>query len=267
MTGGWRGVIGSIFRRDDREMPFLEHLEELRRVVIRGIGVLLAATLAGYFVSGRLLEWIVVRTVGEAIFLTPMEAFNARLKVAFVVGAVVAIPFILWQLWTFVVPGLLRRERKMVAPLVLWSTLLFYAGIVFNYLVVTPMMLKFLVSMGTQHISAQISVSPLLDFVIGMSVATGFLFQLPVVVAILSMVEILRPEFLIRQWRQAVVGTFILTAIVTPGDVFVAQIVLAVPVLILYFSSILVARAVWRGKERKPDTPAGSGDGGTQHAG
>jgi sec-independent protein translocase protein TatC len=267
VTGGWRGIIGSMLGRDDREMPFLEHLEELRRVIIRGIGILLVATFAAYYFSGRLLEWIVVRTVGEAMFLRPMEAFNARLKIAFLLGSVVSIPFILWQIWAFVVPGLMRKERKMIGPLVFWSTLLFYAGIVFSYLVVTPMMLQFLIGMGTEHIRAQIAVSYLLDFVIGMALASGVLFQLPVVVAILSMVEILRPEFLIRQWRHAVVGTFILTAVVTPGDVFVAQIVLAVPVLILYFSSIFVARAIWRGKERSPDTPAGHGDGGTQHAG
>jgi sec-independent protein translocase protein TatC len=121
---GWKG-IGSIFRRDDREMPFMEHLEELRRVVIRGIGVLLLATLGAYYFSGNVLEQIVVRTVGEATFLRPMEAFNARLKIAFLLGMIVSIPFILWQIWTFVVPGLMKRERSMVGPLVFWSTLLF----------------------------------------------------------------------------------------------------------------------------------------------
>jgi sec-independent protein translocase protein TatC len=263
---GWKG-IGSIFRRDDREMPFMEHLEELRRVVIRGIGVLLLATLGAYYFSGNVLEQIVVRTVGEATFLRPMEAFNARLKIAFLLGMIVSIPFILWQIWTFVVPGLMKRERSMVGPLVFWSTLLFYSGVVFSYLVVTPTMLKFLVGMGSDHIRAQIAVSYLLDFVIGMAFASGLLFQLPVVVAILSMVEILRPEFLIRHWRHALVGTFILTAIVTPGDVFIAQVVLAVPVLILYFSSIFVARAIWRGKEKTVVVPAPPGQGGGDHAG
>ncbi len=266
MAQGWRG-IGSIFRRDDREMPFMEHLEELRRVVIRGIGVLLFATLVSYYFSGRILEEIVIRTVGEATFLRPMEAFNARLKVAFMMGMIISIPFILWQIWTFVVPGLLKKERKSVGPLVFWSTLLFYAGVVFSILVVTPSMLGFLVGLGTEHIRAQIAVSYLLDFVTGMALASGVLFQLPVVVAILSMVEILRPEFLMRMWRQAVVGTFILTAGVTPGDVFIAQIVLALPVLILYFSSVFVARAIWRGKERGAAPPAPPGQGGSDHAG
>jgi sec-independent protein translocase protein TatC len=266
VAGGWRG-IGSIFRRDDREMPFMEHLEELRRVIIRGIGVLLLATLASYYFSGWLLEQIVIRTVGEATFLRPMEAFNARLKIAFLLGLIVSIPFILWQVWTFVVPGLMKKEQRMVGPLVFWSTLLFYAGVAFSYLVVTPTMLQFLVGMGSEHLRAQIAVSYLLDFVIGMAFATGLLFQLPVVVAILSMIEILHPEFLVRKWKQAVVGTFILTAIVTPGDVFIAQVVLALPVLILYFSSVFVARAIWRDKEKKAVTPAPPGKGGTDHAG
>jgi sec-independent protein translocase protein TatC len=268
---GWRG-IGSIFKRDDREMPFMAHLEELRRVVIRAIGFLLAATLIAYYFSGRVLDRIVISTIGEATFLRPMEAFNARLKVAFLLGLILAIPFVLWQIWTFVVPGLMHKERKMVGPLVFWSTMLFYAGVVFSYLVVTPTMLAFLVGMGSEHIKAQIAVSYLLDFVIGMAFASGILFQLPVVVAILSMIEILHPDFLIRQWKQAVVGTFILTAIVTPGDVFIAQVVLAVPVLILYFSSIFVARAIWRGKGKEtvrnaitPAAPPAGGDHG--HAG
>jgi sec-independent protein translocase protein TatC len=266
VAGGWRG-ISSIFRRDDREMPFMEHLEELRRVVIRAIGVLLVTTLAAYYFAGRLLEMIVVKTIGEATFLRPMEAFNARLKIAFLLGLMVSIPFILWQIWTFVVPGLLRKERSMVGPLVFWSTLLFYGGVAFSYTVVTPTMLQFLVGLGTEHIRPQIAVSYLMDFVIGMAAASGLLFQLPVVVAILSMIEILRPEFLIRQWRQAVVGTFVLTAIVTPGDVFIAQVVLALPVLFLYFSSIFVSKAIWKGKKTDPPAPVASGEGGDGHAG
>jgi sec-independent protein translocase protein TatC len=195
-----------------------------------------------------------------------MEAFNARLKIAFMVGLLASIPFILWQVWTFVVPGLFHKERKVVAPLVFWSVLLFYAGVVFSYLVVIPSMLKFLMGLGTEHIKAQIAVSYLLDFIVGMAAASGILFQLPVVVAVLAMIGILRPGFLIKWWRHAVIGTFVLTAVVTPGDVFIAQVVLAVPVLILYIASIFVAKAIWRNKESDHDIPL-AGGGGTSRAG
>lgn len=256
-----------MFRRDTREMPFWEHLEELRRVVLRSIGALLLATFVAYFFSGRILDSVVVNSIGEATFLRPMEAFNARLKIAFLLGSMGSAPFVLWQLWGFVVPGLLHKEKRMVAPLVFWSVILFYAGIAFSYLIVTPTMLRLLIGFGTQHIRPQIAVSYLMDFIVGMSVATGILFQLPVAVAILSMIEVLTPEFLIRRWKHAVVATFVLTAIVTPGDVFIAQIVLGLPVLILYFASVLVARAIWRGKrQREKLVPVQGEEGGGGNA-
>ncbi len=139
--------------------------------------------------------------------------------------------------------------------------LLFYAGVVFSYLVVIPSMLSFLMGLGTEHLKAQIAIGYLLDFIVGMAAASGILFQLPVVVALLAMIGILRPGFLIKWWRHAVIGTFILTAVVTPGDVFIAQVVLAVPVLILYFASIFVAKAIWRNKERTQNLPAPGGEG------
>jgi sec-independent protein translocase protein TatC len=241
-------TISGMFRKNEKEMPFWDHLEELRRVVLRAIGALLLATLVAYFFSGKILDRVVVTSIGEATFLRPMEAFNARLKIAFLLGAMASAPIVLWQLWGFVVPGLMHKEKRMVAPLVFWSVILFYGGIAFSYFTVTPTMLRLLIGMGTAHIRPQIAVSYLMDFIVGMSVATGILFQLPVAVAILSMIEIVTPEFLIKQWRHAVVATFILTAIVTPGDVFIAQIVLGFPVLGLYFASVLVSRAIWRGK-------------------
>jgi len=232
-------------------MPFWDHLEELRRVFLRSIGVVLLATLVAYLLSGRLLEMIVVNSIGQATFLSPMEAFNARLKIAFLIGIVASAPVLLWQIWAFVVPGLMHKERKTVGPLVFWSVLLFYGGVAFSYFYVTPTVLHLLVGMGTAHIRPQIAVSYLLDFIVTMSFASGILFELPVVVAILSMIEIVTPSFLLKRWRHAVVVTFVLTAIITPGDVMIAQLVLGVPVLVLYFSSVLVSKAIWRGKKEK----------------
>jgi sec-independent protein translocase protein TatC len=249
---GWRGI----FRREDREMPFWEHLEELRRRVLRAIGVLLLLTLGAYLFSGTILDRLVVGTIGEATFLKPMEVFNTRVKVSFLLGLIVAAPYLLWEIWAFVVPGLMHRERKMVGPLVLWSAVLFYSGIAFAYFVVNPLMLQLLVGFGTEHIRPQIAVSSLLDFMTSMALASGILFQLPLVVAALSMVGVLHPSFLIRRWRHAIVGIFVLTAVITPGD-GPSQIVLAAPVLVLYFASIFVARAIWRGKQQeKGESPA-----------
>lgn len=248
-------------------MPFWEHLEELRRRVLRAIGVLLAMTIGAYLYSGRILDRLVVGTIGEATFLKPMEVFNTRVKISFLIGLVVAAPYLLWEIWAFLVPGLLQRERKMVGPLVLWSALLFYAGIAFAYFIVNPLMLQLLVGFRTEHIRPQIAVSALLDFMTSMALASGILFQLPMVVAALSMVGVLHPSFLIRRWRHAVVGIFILTAVVTPGD-GPSQIVLAAPVLLLYFASILVARAIWRARKLEAaEDPAPRDAGGSARGG
>lgn len=241
---GWRGI----FRREDREMPFWEHLDELRHRLLRAIGVLLVFTIVAYVFSGRVLDWLVVHTIGEATFLKPLEVFNTRVKISFIASLIVAAPYILWEIWAFVVPGLMQRERKIIGPIVAWSAVLFYAGVAFAYFVVSPMMLRMLVDFRTEHIRPQIAVSSLLDFMTGMALASGILFQLPLIVAALSLVGVMHPSFLIRRWRHAVVGIFVLTAVVTPGD-GPSQVVLAAPVLLLYFASILIARAIWRGKK------------------
>jgi len=242
------GGLSGLFRKSDGEMHFVEHLEELRRVVLRAIGGFLIATVASYFISGRVLEELVIRTIGEATFLRPMEAFNSRLKMAFLLGLLVSLPWILWQVWSFIVPGLMKKERKMIAPLVGWSALLFYGGVAFSYFVLTPIMLQLLVGFQTEHVRPLIAVGSLLDFVVTMAVASGLLFQLPLVVAVLSMIGILTPAFLIQRWRHAVVGIFLLTAVVTPGD-GPSQVVLAIPILFLYVASIFVAKAIWRRKD------------------
>jgi sec-independent protein translocase protein TatC len=246
---------GGIFGRHEREMPFWEHLEELRRRLLRAIGAMLVLTIAAYLYSGTILDWLVVRTIGEATFLKPLEVFNTRLKVSFLVALIAGAPYILWEIWGFMVPGLMQREKKIVGPLVFWSALLFYGGVAFAYFVVNPMMLRMLVGFETEHIRPQIAVSSLLDFMTGMALASGILFQLPLVVAALSIVGVLHPSFLIRRWRHAFVGIFVLTAVITPGD-GPSQVILAAPVLVLYFASILIARAIWRG--RKHGGPEGS---------
>jgi sec-independent protein translocase protein TatC len=257
------GLKGLFSRSQTAEMPFWQHLEELRRIVIRAIGGFLLATVACYFFSGRVLEELVIRTIQEASFLRPMEAFNARLKVAFLLGLIVALPFILWQIWSFVVPGLMKKERKIVAPMVLWSTVLFYGGVAFSYFVLTPIMLQLLVGFRTEHVQPLIAVGSLLDFVVTMAIASGVLFQLPLVVAALSTIGILTPTFLIRRWKHAVVGIFILTAVITPGD-GPSQVVLAAPVLLLYFSSIFVAKAIWRGKTERTGAEEAASEGASQ---
>src|SRR5512140_3430573 len=114
-------------------MPFLEHLEELRHVILSSLGALLVCATGGYFVSGRVLEYMVVHTVGQAQFLHPMEAFNVRFKLSLVLGVIVALPFIFFQIWSVIGPGLFLRERRLVLPMVFFSTVLLLGGMAFGY--------------------------------------------------------------------------------------------------------------------------------------
>lgn len=226
-------------------MPFLEHLEELRRVLLTIAAAVVVCAVGAWFVSGHVIDYVVVSHVGQAQFLRPMEAFVARMKVALLFGFMVSLPFVAFQVWNFVVPGLLNHERKIVMPLVFFSTLLFLVGTAFSYLVLTPMMIKLLMGFGTEHIQANITVDYLLDFIIKMAVACGILFQLPLVVAVLTLVRVVTPRFLISKWRHAVVVILIIAAVATPGD-GPSQIILAAPIIVLYFLSIGISVLIVR---------------------
>lgn len=231
-------------------MPFLEHLEELRRALIGAVIAVCVCAGVAYMFSGTIIDYVVVSHVGTAQFTQPMEAFMTRVKVSLLLGLVVALPVVAFQIWSFVVPGLMGHERKLVLPLVAFSTVLFLTGIGFSYFVLTPMMVKMLLGFGTEHLRADITVNALLDFIIKMGLGAGILFQLPLVVALLTLIDVVSPQTLLSKWRHAIVGILILSAVVTPGD-GPSAFVLAIPVAILYFLSILLSLAiVRRGRKR-----------------
>lgn len=238
--------------RDPRDEPMSvwDHLEELRNVILTSLVAVVVAALAVYFFAGHILELIVMETVGKAQFLKPMEGFTVRVKLSLVLGLVIALPFVFFQIWSFVVPGLLHKERKAVFPLALSSTLLFLSGIAFATFLLTPVMVRFLMGFATEHIEANLSISYLLDFFMKMGLACGVLFQLPLVVALLSIFEILTPEFLKQKWRHAAVVILIVSAIITPSDAL-SQLALAAPIGALYAASIVVSTVIWRRKRRE----------------
>ncbi len=250
------------------EMSFFDHLEELRSVIIISLVTLVVLAIGAWFISGWLLDFLVTHTVGQAQFIKPQEAFYTRLKLSLLAAALVGMPFIAYQVWSFVVPGLFRKEKRVVLPLVVWSTLLFLIGVAFSVLVLTPTMLKFLASFGSDVVQADLAVGYLLDFYMRMAIACGILFQLPLVIAVLSFFGIVTPGFLKSKWRHAILLILILSAIVTPADA-ASQLMLGVPIVLLYFISIFVSVAIYksRGKEEEDepdgdDEPDGSRDAG-----
>lgn len=234
------------------EMSFFDHLEELRSVIIISLVTLAVLAIGAWFTSGRLLDFLVTHTVGQAQFIKPQEAFYTRLKLSLLAAVLVGMPFIAYQVWSFVVPGLLGREKRVVLPLVVWSTLLFLTGVGFSVLVLTPTMLKFLASFGSDVVQADLAVGYLLDFYMRMAIACGILFQLPLVIAVLSFLGIVTPGFLKSKWRHAILLILILSAIVTPADA-ASQLMLGVPIVVLYFISIFVSVAIYRSREENEE--------------
>jgi sec-independent protein translocase protein TatC len=241
-------------------MPFLSHLDELRRVILWSLTGASAGAIGGWFLAPLVLEDLIRRTVGEAVVLSPLEAFNERLKLAFFLGLMIALPWVLWQVWSFIMPGLFRRERRWILPMVLASMLLFLLGVWAAYGYVVPLVVHVLEGFMTPGMKAQIRLSSLLGFAYNMCVACGLVFQLPLVTMTLTAIGLVTPGFLMRQWRFAIVGAFLVTALITPGDVVTAQLVMGVPMMLLYFLSVGLSFLVARRRREPPEDAAGKGD-------
>jgi sec-independent protein translocase protein TatC len=235
---------------DGKEMPFLAHLEELRRVLIKCIIALVVAAIVSWIFSGTILNTLVARTAGEAKFIGPAEAFGARLKVTVMCGVLISLPLIAYWIWGFVVPGLLESERRFILPLVISSTGLFYLGAIFSYFALTPVVIKVLLSFGTKAIKPDITIAPLLGLIVRLALACGILFQLPLVLTMLSYFGVVSPRWLKEKWRYAVVGSLFLAAVATPPDA-ASQLILAGPIIALYFLSVYLSAAVTAGKRKR----------------
>jgi sec-independent protein translocase protein TatC len=239
-------------RRDDDEslMPFLEHLEQLRKVILHSLAAIGIAAVLAWSVTNRVLTWLIAHTTGHAIFTRPEGAFMARFKVSIVLGVLIVAPYVFYRIWSFVGPGLLTKERKIVFPGVLASLALFYCGLVFSFLVMTPLMVRVLVGFGTPNLAPQTEIQFLLDFVFMGGLASGLIFQLPLFIGFLTWIGLLSPRLLFKYWRHSIVAIFIVAAILTPADP-ISQLVLAAPLLVLYGLSLILASVIHRARKRQ----------------
>lgn len=243
-------------------MTLLEHLGELRSrltrvfigVTICFLGCYSFAKELFYYLSLPLLK--VMTADSKFIYTGVAEGFFVELKVAFVAGIFVASPYIFYQIWSFIAPGLYDEEKRYVTPLAFCSALFFLGGAAFCYLVVFPFAFVFFMSYSTDNIVAMLSINEYLSFALKMMLAFGFIFEMPLFAFFLTRMGLVTAERM-RKWRKyAVLGVFIVAAILTPPDVF-SQMLMAIPMLILYEFSIFVASVARR---RKP-VPASAGQG------
>jgi len=240
---------------DFKEMSFLDHLGELRSMILQSFLAFFVLSIICWFFSGMILDLLIEDLpVDSLYFYSPLEAFMVRVKISFVIGFMLAFPFILYKVWSFIAPGLFANERKRIVPFMVSSSVLFYTGVIFCYVILIPFVIGFLLKFGTPNLSPLLSVSSFFAFVARLCFTFGIVFQLPFIVLVLSMIGLVTPQFLLRQWRYAIVIIFIASAILTPPDA-VSQVVMAGPICVLYLGSVLIAMIVTRKKRREEEEP------------
>lgn len=239
---------------EQKAFTWLEHLEELRRVILISLVALLIATFGCYFYNDFFLG-ILTRPVHDLglklVFIGVAEGFFTQIQVALYAGFVVSFPIIIWQIWRFIVPALYPHEKRYVLVLVPVSVLLFIGGVLFAYTTVFPIMLRFLLQVSGD-LEPMITISQYVSFCVTFLLPFGIMFELPVFSMFLTRIGILTPEWLIKNRKYALLVCFVVGAVLTPSPDPLSQILMAGPMYILYEVSILVSR-VFRKKKAEDD--------------
>lgn len=232
--------------KEEVEMTFLEHLEELRwRVIWSLLGV----------IGGTIICWIFIQFLVEKILLIPAENAgivlqNLRpfgqlflfMQIAIIGGIILSLPNLFYQFWKFIAPALKKNERKYILSIVFFSTFCFLLGIVFAYYVMLPYSLKFAAEFGTEAIKNEFAIDEYFQIIISIMLASGLIFELPMISFFLSKLGILTPEFMKKYRRHSIIIILILAAFISPGTDPVMQAFLAIPLFILYEISIFICK-------------------------
>lgn len=238
---------------------FLTHLVELRNRLLKSVLVVLLLFLALFPFRNELFTLLADPLARHMPAGTTMIAvqvaspFFIPLKLTALTAVFIAIPFLLYQLWAFIAPGLYKHERKMVAPLVFSSTILFYLGAAFAYFVVFPVVFGFLSTAGPSDVNFAPDIGEYLSFVTSLFFAFGFVFEVPVAIVLLVIVGAVTPDKLAEFRRYAILIAFIIGAILTPPDVL-SQFMMAIPIWLLYEMGIVVGRLVLKTRQSREDT-------------
>jgi sec-independent protein translocase protein TatC len=229
------------------KMSFLEHLDELRKRIIWSLVSLGVGFGIALIFLDRIFDFVMrplaatLPPGGRMIYTEPTEAFMLRLKVAALAGVVVAAPLIMWQLWLFIAPGLYRREKRLALPFVFAASVLFISGAAFNHYIMFPAAFAFLGSFGTDYMSFMPRIEPVFSLYAQLLLAFGIVFQMPVLVFTLARLGLVTAGFMWRNTKYAILGIFIISAVVTPTSDPVNQTIMAAPMIVLYVLSIAIA--------------------------
>jgi len=230
---------------EEKDVSIIEHLEELRKRIIYSSIFFIFASFISYSFSKKILSFIVkpLKNYQETIvFLKPVEPFFSIIKTTFFTAGIISIPFILYQIYQFIAPGLTEKEKKLAKTIFTFFPFLFILGIVFAFYIIIPFGLKVLFSFGGEIMKPMISITNYLNFLFIFFIAMGLIFNLPVFISSFAYIGIIDSKFLKEKRKFAIVGSFILSAIITPTTDIFTQIFIAIPLIFLYEISILISK-------------------------
>jgi sec-independent protein translocase protein TatC len=260
--------------------PLTSHLGELRNRILISLSIVLIAFMGGFYYSEHIfgiltaplhytlkfslenpfISFVPAEAGIDLVFLAPAEALWMHIKISFISAFIVSSPVIFYETWKFVAPGLLQEEKKYAMPFVLTTTFLFLVGALFCFVIVLPFAMNFLLTYKTQHLKPMLSVGKYVDFCLKFILAFGAIFELPVIMVFLSKMGIVTPEFLSKNRKYAVLIAFVLAALLTPTPDAFNQMLMAIPMIILYEVGI-VATKIFMKKKKEEDKEEGGEEG------
>ncbi len=249
-------------REDDAEQSFISHLIELRSRLLKAVAAVMLILLPLIFIANKLYGWLALPLVrhlpqgGTMIATEVASPFLTPLRLAFFVALFSAMPVVLYQLWAFVAPGLYRQEKRLAVPILVSAVVLFYIGCAFAYFLVLPAVFTFMTHVAPAGVTVMPDIGHYLDFVLMLFLAFGLCFEVPVVLVILVALGVVTPLQLASSRRYAIVGAFVIAAVLTPPDVL-SQTMLAVPMCLLYEIGIVGARWLVNNKTAEAAAPDG----------
>lgn len=247
-------------------MSFLDHLAELRSRLIKAVFSVLVMMMISFVFSNDIIKLLLYPPMIIPNIKPPIEMMRpvitqvqglmmVKIQVGLISGIILSLPIILFQLWRFISPGLRKKERRYAIPIILSATICFIIGALFSFLVVIPITLNFLLSMGDIDkelgivIENMIDLDSYLGFVTGFMLITGLTFELPVLAFFLTKIGVLSHKFMRKYWRHAAIASLVIAAIVTPTTDMITLFVVAAPMIVLYEISIWVSMITGRKKE------------------
>ncbi|WP_457611395.1 twin-arginine translocase subunit TatC [Lutibacter sp.] len=259
-------------KKEGKEMSFLDHVEELRWHLVRSSLIILVFSVVAFFMKDFIFNTIIFAPKnpdfftyqffckisqffgGNAFCLTEMpftfqslamaEQFSVHIWTSITAGFIIAFPFVIWEFWKFISPGLYEKERKGAKMFIIISSFLFFIGVLFGYYVITPLSVNFLGNYSISDIvERNIKIGSYISLVRSSVLASGLIFELPIIMYFLTKMGLITPDFLKKYRKHALVVVLILAAVITPPDI-ISQIIVAIPIMLLYQVSIFISRVV-----------------------